>query len=72
MGKAIRALMLSLLLVCSAQAGYIPNDSPTPPPPQPASSVEEEPAAEGDMQNGLADTLTEAALSVLNNVLGLL
>lgn len=31
MGKAIRASALILLLACSAQAGWMPNDLPTPP-----------------------------------------
>jgi hypothetical protein len=37
MSKAIRASALVLLLACSAQAGWMPNDTPAPPPPQPAS-----------------------------------
>ncbi len=36
MGKTIRASLLILLLSCSAQAGYMPNGSPGPPP-QPVS-----------------------------------
>lgn len=36
MGKAIRASALILLLACSAQAGWMGNDSPAPPPPQQA------------------------------------
>lgn len=37
MGKTIRASLLVLLLACSVRAGYMPNGSPEPPPPQPAS-----------------------------------
>ena len=77
MFKIIRASVLVLLLACSAQAGEIQNGSPQPPPPPPPSA---EPAqeemtteeAEGDSTSDLADTLTEAALSVLDNVLALL
>lgn len=32
MGKAIRASALILLLACTAHAGWMPNDSPAPPP----------------------------------------
>ena len=73
--KSIRVSVLVLLLVCSAQAGYMPSGSeePPPPPPPPASEpLVEEPATDGETSNVLADTLTEAALSVLNNVLALL
>ena len=64
MGKAIRASALILLLACSAQAGYIPNESPAPPPPQPANAVQE-PTTDGDIQNDAADTLTQIALDLL-------
>ncbi len=75
--KFVRAAALVLLLACSTQAGDIQNGSPQPPPPSaPASSTADEPVlavtAEGDGANDLADTLTEAALSLLNNVLALL
>jgi hypothetical protein len=75
--KFVRACALVLLLTCSAVAGDIQNGSPQPPPPPPSesttsSSSQAEPAAEGDVPNDVADTLTEAALSVLNNVLALL
>lgn len=33
MCKAIRASLLILTLACSAQAGYMPNGTPEPPPP---------------------------------------
>jgi hypothetical protein len=71
--KAVRAFMFVLLLTCSTQAGEMPNGSPQPPPPpQPTSVIEEEAPTEGETSNDLTDTLTEAALSVLNNVLALL
>jgi hypothetical protein len=71
MVKAIRASVLIILLACSAQAGDMPNGTPTPPP-QPAQTTEEESTAQGDTPSDAADTLIEAALSVLNNVLALL
>jgi len=70
MSKAIRASALVLLLACSAYAGDIQNGSPQPSP-QPANVVQE-PTANGDIQNGIADAITDAALTVLNNVLALL
>lgn len=52
------------------------NGSPTPPPRDPDTYVEEvpppPPPAEGYAPNSVADTLTEAAWSVLNDVLALL
>ena len=48
------------------------SSEPQPPPPPPPPPVVEEPAAEGQTTNILTDTLTEAALSVLNNLLTLL
>ncbi|HEX8190708.1 MAG TPA: hypothetical protein VF586_20280 [Pyrinomonadaceae bacterium] len=69
--KAIRVSTLILLLACSAQAGYMQNGSPEPPPPsQPASPIQEptptseEPPADGYMQTGAADSLTQIALDV--------
>ena len=67
MGKAIRASVLVLLLACSAQAGWIHTPVTGPPPPAPA-VVEQEPTADGDIQNGLTVTM----LSVLETVLALL
>ena len=89
MGKVIRASALVLLLACSAQAGWIHNGSPEPAPtPAPASDpgwiqngspaqqpadTDEELAASGYIQNGVAGALAEAALVVLNSgVLALL
>jgi len=74
--KAVRVSVLILLLTCSAQAGYMPSGSsePTPPPPPPSPVVveEEEPTTESQTTSDVTDTLAEAALSVLNNVLALL
>ncbi|HEX8286014.1 MAG TPA: hypothetical protein VF588_21830 [Pyrinomonadaceae bacterium] len=75
MFKIIRACLLVLLLSCAAQAGEIQNGAPQPPPtPPPSEIVQEEAEAteESDQSNGLVDTLTEAALSVLDDVLALL
>ena len=78
--KFVRASALVLLLACSALAGDIQNGSPQPPPPSSSTSsttttdetATDETAAEGDVSNDLADPLTGAALSLLNNVLALL
>lgn len=77
MRKAIRASALILLLTCSAQAGWIQNDSPAPPPSQPAPAVQG-PTADGDMsagataatvdgiiENGAAATFAEVLLNLL-------
>jgi hypothetical protein len=49
------------------------NGPPQPPPPEPTPLVAEEETAEGGgLPSDVTDTLTEAALSVLNNVLALL
>lgn len=45
MGKAIRASLLVLLFACSAQAGYMPNESPAPPPSQPGIIQNESPTS---------------------------
>lgn len=72
MGKAARALTLILLLACTAQAGYIQQETPAPPPPsQPATASSEpadasaEPTADGTVQSEEADSLTQFALEVL-------
>jgi hypothetical protein len=73
MGKAIRASLLILLFACSTQAGYIPNESPAPPP-QPASVAQSgyipndapaPPPADGWMGNGGAESLTQLTLDLL-------
>lgn len=71
MVKAIRASALILLLACSAQAGYMQNDTPAPPPPQPASAVQEptggvqEPTTGGEVSTDVSDSLTGIALDLL-------
>jgi hypothetical protein len=77
MGKSIRASLLILLLACSAQAGYMPNDIPAPPPSQPSiaepgimpndspTGTVDEPAADGIMGNDAAAGLTQAAWELL-------
>jgi hypothetical protein len=77
MGKAFRASLLILVLACSAQAGYIPNESPAPPPAQPGympngsptssepTSAVNEPTVNGEMPNGAPDSLTQLALELL-------
>jgi hypothetical protein len=72
-----------LLLACTAQAGYIQNDTPAPAPTPTASTAEtptESPSpdtsneptdANGYIQNDASGALAEAALFVLNGVLAL-
>ena len=64
MGKAIRASALILLLTCTAHAGWMGNDTPAPPPPQPANAVQE-PTTDGDISTMSADSLTQLALDIL-------
>ncbi|HEX8338051.1 MAG TPA: hypothetical protein VF621_15045 [Pyrinomonadaceae bacterium] len=75
MGKAIRASALILLLACSAQAGWMGNGSPVPPPPSDPSvaqegymsndsltpSTVEDTTANGWMGNDAAASLTQVA-----------
>ena len=74
MGKAIRASALILLLACSAQAGWMGNGSPEPPPPsQPTSAIQGPTGGEittgettiGEIPNATTDTLVQIALDVL-------
>ena len=62
MVKAIRASALILLLACTAQAGWMPNDAPAPPPP---ASATEEQSVDGWMPNGAEESLTQLALDLL-------
>ena len=81
--KLVRISALVLLLACSARAGEVQNGSPQPPPPtvsstsQSVSSTSQldetvPTAADENVTYDLAETLTEAALSLFNNVLALL
>ncbi|HEU4594804.1 MAG TPA: hypothetical protein VFS10_06520 [Pyrinomonadaceae bacterium] len=76
MSKAIRASALVLLLTCSAQAGWIQNDSPAPPPSQPATAVgpttdgqidtgATAPTADGQIETPAAATFVEVLLNLL-------
>jgi hypothetical protein len=62
MRKVISVAALLLALTCSAYAGDMPNGSPAPP--QPANTVQE-PTTDGEMQNGVAVSLTQIALDLL-------
>ena len=64
MGKAFKASALILLLACSAQAGWMPNDTPTPPPSE-STSTSEESTADGWMGNEAAESLTQITLDLL-------
>jgi hypothetical protein len=63
MSKVIRASVLVLLLTCSAQAGWMQNGSPEPPPP-PANAVQE-PTMGGEMSTDAADSVTQITLDLL-------
>ncbi len=63
MRKTIGVYLLVLLLTCSASAGIMGNDSPTPPP-QPATAVQE-PTTGGEMPCGVADSMTQIVLELL-------
>jgi hypothetical protein len=71
MGRAARSLTVILLLACPAQAGYMQNEKPAPPPPQPVRAAQEpidtfqEPTSVGFVQDEAADGLTRFALDVL-------
>jgi hypothetical protein len=74
MSKAIRTSVLVLLLTSSAQAGWMGNDSPAPPPSQPAPAVQgpttdgimQTPlTTDGDMQNDAGITFMEVVLNLL-------
>ena len=63
MRKTISVAALLLALVCSAHAGEMQNESPAPPS-QPTNAVQE-PTTDGEMQNGVAVSLTQIALDLL-------
>lgn len=63
MRKTIGAVALLLALLCSAHAGEMQNGIA---PPNPATSVTQETTtADGIMQNGAADSLTQTVLDLL-------
>lgn len=69
MVKAIRASVLVLLLACSAQAGWIQNEKPAPPP-QPATAIQEPTdgaTVDGEIPTppGVSERLTQIALELL-------
>ena len=64
MSKTARACLLVLLLASSTSAGTIHTGSPEPPPP-PAVGGEVPNTAAGIIQNGMADELVQAVLSLL-------
>jgi len=68
MRKSLRASVFVLALCCPALAGDISNPSVVQPP---QGLTAEAPAADGDMQNGSADGLTDMVLTVLGSVLAL-
>lgn len=69
MGKAIRASALVLLLVCSAQAGWIHADIAPPPPDEQEQTTGSD--AADKPQDGSAETLTQAVLDLLADALAL-
>ena len=64
MRKTLGVSLLVLLLTVPASAGLMPNESPAPPPPQPANAVQE-PTTDGDITTMSADSLTQLALDLL-------
>ncbi len=72
MRKTLMTATLLLAFSCPSFAGEIATPgSPTPPPPQPVSAVQEptdadqEPTLAGYMPNDVADSLTQTALDLL-------
>jgi hypothetical protein len=63
MRKTLGICLLVLLLTGSAVAGEIQNESPAPPPSQPATAVQE--PTGGEMPNLAPDSLTQAVLDLL-------
>jgi len=60
MRKTLGICLLVLLLTGSASAGIMQNGSPTS-----SSAATQEPTAQGEIQNGVTDSLTQTALDVL-------
>jgi hypothetical protein len=64
MRKTLGVSLLVLLLTGSAVAGEMPNDTPTPPPSQQTSTVQE-PTSDGIMGNDATESLTQTMLDLL-------
>jgi len=68
MRKTLGVCLLVLLLTGPAVAGEMPNDKPAPPPPQPASAVQEPTTAatvEDGTQGTFQGTVTQIVLELL-------
>jgi hypothetical protein len=74
MRKTLGVCLLILFLTVPASAGLIPNESPVPPPSQPATATQEptggeiqngQPTLNGEMPNLTPDSLTQTALDLL-------
>jgi hypothetical protein len=73
MVKAAQAFVLILLLACSAQAGWMGNGSPTPPPTSPASASQDSTGGEvttgetatGETPDNTTETLMQTTLELL-------
>jgi hypothetical protein len=61
MRKTLTTAALLLAFSCPALAG----EMPTPPAPQPLNVTAQEPTADGWIQNGAADSLTQTVLDLL-------
>jgi hypothetical protein len=72
MRRVFSTSLLILLLTISARAGYIQNGVTSPPPPPPPAITQDEPTAEGEIQNDAAESFTEMVLTALESVLALL
>ncbi|MCA1614663.1 MAG: hypothetical protein LC795_11090 [Acidobacteria bacterium] len=75
MRKAVSVAALILALTFPVYAGEMPNGSPQPPPPQPATAGQEQnttpDASEGEAPDGATDSLAETVLDLLAGVLAL-
>lgn len=69
MRKLLTTSILLLALSGSAYAGNIPNDTPVPPPAPAISSEVEATSNEAQDNQTAIDVITEAALSMLQNLL---
>jgi len=72
MRKTIQASVLALLLSVSAYAGEMQCGAAPPPPPPSAPAAQVVATIDGEIQTGVADSLTETVLTLLGNVLALI